>query len=116
MKVLDWHSAPWYSAPVIELVQVEAWRCTECGWRWFNRKDGVVPKRCPRRSCRKLGSTKGVMPNGELPEPKQPKREVTEGHRAEKTSAGGHETKSCKVYKCGLCATEGVKDARRGLK
>jgi hypothetical protein len=44
---------------MIELIQLYAWHCSSCGWKWFDRKDGVKPKRCPRRSCRKAGNGPG---------------------------------------------------------
>lgn len=39
---------------MIKLVNVQAYECSVCGWLWFNKQGCGLPKRCPRRSCRKL--------------------------------------------------------------
>ena len=58
-------------------VEVMAWQCTACGWKWFPDKEGQKPKRCPRRSCRKLDT---FIPEGKIvaivADPKLPKDEI----------------------------------------
>jgi hypothetical protein len=82
---------------MIERVKADAFRCTACGWMWFTRVDGVVPKRCPRRSCRKMG--RQVMPNaGDTP---KLRIAVTGEHRAE-TSAEDH-LEFCQERNCETC-------------
>jgi hypothetical protein len=52
---------------MIELITLNAWHCTECDWKWFDRKNGEKPKRCPRRKCRALAGNKiSAFRNAEL--------------------------------------------------
>ena len=59
-----------YSTMAIQLMQVNAWVCLCCGWKWFPRsKNEDTPKRCPKRICRKSaiyqpGDRITIMPQG----------------------------------------------------
>jgi hypothetical protein len=40
-------------------VDKTVWQCTICDWYWIAHEHGERPKRCPRRTCRRLAGYKG---------------------------------------------------------
>ncbi len=57
---------------MIVCVEVTAWKCTECGWEWFPKKNTGRPSRCPKRECRKgadygVGEAEGISKAADMP-------------------------------------------------
>jgi len=67
------------------------------------------------RGTRKTRTGNIETPEGVGKTPAKERSKTGPGERL-KSGVGGHDTKHCRVYRCGRCSGLGVKDAQRGLK
>lgn len=103
-----------------------AWRCDRegCGHVWYTGKE-EAPERCAKCKARNW-NTEGTNGKSEQVQseskrssarlPVQTARESIEQAISTGRRTTKHEAKVCRVYRCGTCAAEGVKDSNRGLK
>src|ERR1700731_3904114 len=86
-------------------------QCEECGHEWIAKE---LPKRCAKGKHRAWNSGMGQQPTKSRPA--SDTRDRKEGGRVEvvqdqprsiEPSRPLHDTKSCRIYRCGTCAAIG---------
>ena len=99
-------------------------QCDKCTHEWLAWKTTGLPIRCAKCKSRKWNGGKFGVEFMRVPVKTETTfhiGDVVEGIPGisgviDRVVSSDHDSKTCRVYRCGQCAAAGAKDAKRGVK